>query len=170
MAIQIIFCVETNKRAATDNIYIMEVLNSCYVIDNQVKISRVYMNTKTKYNSREVLREIEKNVRSFTIGESKVIYCIDTDDFEINYQHKKELDDISGFCQGKNYDLIWFCHDVEDVFLGKRVSDSEKVKEAGNFRRKKLVDTINRDDLSSTVKRKRTSNMMTVLDKYLKRR
>lgn len=34
MAIQLIFCVETNKRADTDSIYIRETINHLYIVFN----------------------------------------------------------------------------------------------------------------------------------------
>ena len=137
MAIQLIFCMETNKRADTDSIYITETINHWYQITNQVKISKVYMTTKSKYQEKTVLKEIAQKKKDFTIGYTKVIYCIDTDQYEKNMDHKKEFLNIHQYCNIHHYDLIWFCHDVEEVFLGKKISDSQKVQEAAIFRRKK---------------------------------
>lgn len=170
MAIQMIFCVETNKKADTDSVYISETINHWYKVNNQIKISKVYMNTKSKYNSKDVLREVDKKSKAFTIGETRVIYCIDTDQYEKNIDHEKELYNITQYCKENGYDLIWFCHDVEEVFLGKRVSDSEKVQEAGMFRRKKKIEEINSDKLSCNVKRTYVSNILSILDKYLDRK
>ena len=170
MAIQMILCVETNKRADTDSIYISEVINHWYSINNQIKISKVYMNTKSKYNSKDVIKEIKTKTEAFTIGETKVIYCIDTDQYEKNADHVKELSDICQYCEVNNYDLIWFCHDVEEVFLGHKASDSQKVQEAAAFRRKKKIEEILVDKLSSGVKRVGVSNILNVLDKYLPRK
>ena len=50
MGKQIILCVETNKQADTDSTYIMDAIRHNYVIDNSVKISKIYMKTKTRYN------------------------------------------------------------------------------------------------------------------------
>ncbi len=66
--------------------------------------------------------------------------------------------------------MIWFCHDVEEVFLNKKISDSQKVQEAGAFRRKKGIQEIRLDYLTSSVMRVHTSNIMQVLDKYLARK
>ena len=49
--------------------------------------------------------------------EIKVFYCIDTDLYESCYDHQKEFEDIKNFCAKNGYELIWFCHDVEEVFL-----------------------------------------------------
>ena len=77
---------------------------------------------------------------------------------------------VSQFCKDNDYDLIWFCHDVEDVFLGKRISDSEKVAQAAAFRRKKGIQGIALDKLSSAALKNHCSNIMQVLDKYLDRK
>lgn len=66
MAIQMIFCVETSKSADTDSIYILDTINRWYKVDNKLKISKINMNTKSRYNSKDVVREIaQKNERSF---------------------------------------------------------------------------------------------------------
>lgn len=41
MAIQMIFCLETNKRAGTDYIYIKEILDNWYQLSNQVKLTPI---------------------------------------------------------------------------------------------------------------------------------
>lgn len=170
MAIQMIFCVETNKRADTDSIYITEALRHWYQLSNQIKINKVYMNAKSRYNKQEVLKEIQKKTMEYTIGVTKVIYCIDTDQYEKNPEHKNDLHKISRFCESHGYDLIWFCHDVEEVFLGKKISDSQKVQEAAAFRRKKMIQEIPANQLSSNTKNTSRSNMLCVLDKYLTRK
>ena len=50
MAIQLILCVETNKKADTDSKYIFETLRYYYNVDNRVKVSKIYIVTITKYN------------------------------------------------------------------------------------------------------------------------
>lgn len=68
-----------------------------------------------------------------------------------------------------DYDLIWFCHDVEEVFCGRKVSDSLKVQEAATFRRKKRIGEMQEERLTSNVKRVYTSNILSIFDKYLSR-
>ncbi len=62
------------------------------------------------------------------------------------------------------------CHDVEEVFWGHKVSDSQKVQEAFSFRKKKRITEISSKNLSSKDKRTCTSNILDVLDKYLIRK
>lgn len=170
MAIQLILCVETNKRADTDSIYIMETIRHWYMLNNQTKISRIYMNTKSRYNSKDVRREIAKKTKDFVSGETRVIYCIDTDQYERNADHAKELNTIRRYCEENHYELIWFCHDIEEVFLGKKISDSEKVQEAGAFSSKNKIAKIEEERLSRSAVHTHASNILSVLDKYLSRK
>lgn len=170
MAIQLIFCVETNKRADTDSIYINEMIHYLYNIDNKVKISKVYMGSKTKYKSKEIIKEISNKKEMYKLGDSIVIYCIDTDQYETNQEHKSDYEKIQKYCDMNNYELIWFCHDIEEVFLGHKVPDSEKVKQAANFKKGDIVNKININMLQESVKRINASNMLNVLDKYLQRK
>ncbi len=71
MAVQLIFCVETNKKADTDSIYISELVNYFYVLNNQIKISKVYMGTKSKYCSKEIIKEIEKKQKHLSLEKQK---------------------------------------------------------------------------------------------------
>lgn len=170
MSIQMILCVETNKQADTDSIYITEAINRYFVVDNKVKISKVYMGTKTKYKSKDVLREINQKIKMYTIGESQVIYCIDTDQFETNPEHQREFQEIINFCEEHGYELIWFCHDVEEVFLGKKISDKLKRKEAADFRKNKKIEQVDVKCLASANRNCRMSNMFNILEKYLSRK
>ena len=169
MAIQLILCVETNKKADTDSKYIFETIRYYYNVDNSVKLSKIYMGTKTKYNSKEVLKEIKQKKSMFSHG-SMVIYCIDTDQYEKNPNHKKEYDEIQKYCEHENYEMVWFCHDVEEVFIGYKVSDSDKTKKAAEFVKKNIVKNVNYKKLSSDKLIKNTSNMLLVFDKYLQRK
>ena len=102
--------------------------------------------------------------------QTRVIYCIDTDAYETNYEQKKELDDIKSFCEKNGYDLIWFCLDVEEVFLGKQVESSHKVKEAGAFRSSRGIERVREEKLTVKEIRNKCSNFLRVLDRYLERK
>lgn len=170
MVKQMIFCLETNKRASTDYIYIKEAVDYLYENKGHIKISPVYMGTKTKYCSKDILKEINEKRRMLIHGETKVIYFIDTDAFEKSIEHADAFQNIQQFCEKNGYDLIWFCHDVEEVFLGRKISDDLKVKEAGTYRRKKEIEKISIEKLASETVRPYASNLLCVLDKYLDRK
>ena len=150
MGKQIILCVETNKQADTDSTYIMDAIRHNYVIDNSVKISKIYMKTKTRYNDKGVVRDIDKLINMYNHGKSYVVYCIDTDQIESNQMHKMEFDNISDY---------W-----------KKVKDSEKRKTAAEFRKKECVKKLNFNDMRSNKQLKGKSNLLLVMDKYLDRK
>lgn len=170
MVKQLIFCLETNKRANTDYIYIKAAMDYLYENNDHIKISPVYMGTKTKYRSGGVWKEINEKKKMFIHGETKVIYFIDTDAFEKSIEHDKAFRDIQRFCEENDYDLIWFCHDVEEVFLGRKIPDDLKVREAGTYKRKKEIEKISPEKLSSETVQAYTSNFLCILDKYLDRK
>lgn len=170
MAIQMILCVETKKSADTDSIYIRDTIKRWYKVDNKIKISQIYMNTKSRYNSKDVVREIAQKKKAYVIGDTRVVYFIDTDQYENNPDHARELSEISCYCENNGFDLVWFCHDVEEVFLGHKISDSQKVQEASAFRRKKKIEEIKIEKLTCDSKRAGVSNILNVLDKYLDRK
>lgn len=170
MAIQMILCVETKKSADTDSVYILETINYWYKIDNKIKISKINMNSKSRYNSKAVIKEITQKKKDFRIGDTKIIYFIDTDQYEKNLDHEREFAEISRYCEENGFDLVWFCHDVEEVFLGHKVSDSKKVQEATIFRRKKKIEEIQIEKLLCDRKRACVSNILTIFDKYLERK
>lgn len=170
MARQLIFCLETNKRANTDYIYIKEAIDFLYQESRQVKISPIYMGTKTKYRSKDVLKEISQKKKMFIHGETKVIYFIDTDAFEKSAEHENAFREIRQFCEKNNFDLVWFCHDVEEVFLGRQIPDDLKVQAAGTYRGKGEIEKMSPEKLSSEIMRKNTSNLLCVLDQYLDRK
>lgn len=170
MAIQMILCVETKKSADTDSIYILDTINRWYKVDNKVKISKINMNSKSRYNSKDVVREIAKKKKEFVLGYTHVIYFIDTDQYDRNPEHERELKEITRYCEDNGINLVWFCHDVEEVFLGHKVSDSQKVQEATTFRRKRKIEEIQIEKLSCNTQRACVSNIMNILDKYLARK
>lgn len=170
MALQMILCLETNKAAATDFLYIRETINRFYALDNKIRITPVYMNSKSRYKSNEVVKNIKRNMNAFTIGESKVIYCIDTDSYENDIVQSKELDEVKDYCQKNGYELIWFCHDVEEVYIGSKVSANKKVAVANDFRRKKLIQNISEENMSSKRIAVRRSNILLIMDKYMRRK
>lgn len=170
MAIQMIFCLETNKRAGTDYIYIKEILSNLYQMNNHVKISPIYMGTKTKYQSKDILRDIRQKTKEYIHGETKVIYCIDTDEYERVSEDANAFRDIRQFCEEREYELIWFCHDVEEVFVGQSISDSQKVKVAKAFRNNKDIEKLSRERLSEKGPKSCASNILRVLDLYLERK
>lgn len=174
MALQLIFCIETNKKADTDKIYVMETLYRFYgnllSKSREIKISYVRMEGKTNYNSRRVVSEIRERVGQYNEsvgGRSQVIYCIDTDHFESNESQRRETERIEQYCLSKGYDFVWFCHDIEEVYIGQSVSKSDKKKTAVRFKKNKNIQNVEKSSLAATQRTSGKSNILAVTGKYL---
>ena len=170
MGIQLIFCVETTNRANTDTVYIRDTVSQWYKTDNKVVINIVNLETKTKYKSTNIVRKITELKKGFVTGETRVIYFIDTDRYEHNPDHARELGDIRKYCNDNGCDFVWFCHDVEEVYLGHKVQNNQKVAEASAFRAKKKIKDIKISQLTCDDMRTGTSNIINILGKYLERK
>ena len=65
-----------------------------------------------------------------------------------------------------NYEFVWFCKDIEHVYIGKRIDDSQKKKEAENFKIQKLIEKVDGKNLSQKNYEAKRSNILAVLDTY----
>ena len=87
----------------------------------------------------------------------------DTDNFSVDPDRLKELNSITKYCNDHNYELITFCLDIEDVYLGNTVSNTQKVKAASKFTNKDGVTNINE-------KNRHKSNILLVLNQLFVRK
>lgn len=168
MGLQLIFAVETNKTCKSDWIYIKDTIDRFYKCSvNSLKLSIIYMNGKTNYRSRE------KDVRSLINqydrinNKSKVIYCIDCDNYDSKPEDKKFIDNIIKFCEEHDYECVWFCKDIESVYWGEKVSNNQKKNKAISFKKNRMIDNINEKNISVTTYKINTSNILTILDKFI---
>ena len=74
------------------------------------------------------------------------------------------------FCNDNKYELIWFCKDIERVYLRKKVVKDENKKEAGKFKANKTIRNIDAKNLVASNYKDGTSNILNILDKYLERK
>lgn len=167
MSKQVLLCVETNSNSRTDYLYIQSVIKRFYIDDRKIVYRPVFMETKTKYKDKGVVRDINSRIKKFP-GETKVIYFIDVDDYEVSYETKLLFDEIENYCKNNGFDFVFFCRDVEDVFWGKPVSD--KVKKAKIFNEKNGISSVNEANLCSLLKKRHCSNILNILDKYWSRK
>ena len=173
MGLQLIFVVETNKNCKSDWIYIKDTIECFYQYNQaQVKFSPVYMAGKGNYKNKE--KEINGLISQYAAGnktnESKVMFCFDCDDYDSKAEDTDFLEKAKHYCAEKEYDFIWFCKDVERVYLGKKVDDSQKKKEAAMFKAKKLIGTVDEGKLTIDNYRSNSSNIMNIVGKYLSRK
>ena len=193
MALQLLFVVETNKKCKSDLIYIKDTIGKFYLYDrSHVKLSTVYLDGKTKYKDNGKKREVEKLLKQYnnasTENKSVVIYCFDYDDYDTKPDDKTFLEDVKKFCEKENkeeeqkvkkneenkqkswkvkYEFVWFCKDIERVYLGREVSDKEKKKESKKFKANNLINNVDERNLSEESYKNNSSNILTVLDKYI---
>jgi hypothetical protein len=162
----VIICVESDKKANTDPSYIDKAIKKFYVIDNTVKLSYQYLGGKGNYNRKGLLTEINKLRKTSHFETSHVVYCIDTDD--LNDQDAiRENGKIEDFCKSKGFEFVWFCRDVEEVFLHKQIFDVNKVAEAKKFARDPCLSKATKDSLSAKTCTRYKSNLLQVLDKFM---
>jgi K+ transporter len=166
---QFILCVETNKIDLSDKIYVNAILDYVYKlnISNKHKKTYVYLGSKYNYNNRSILKEIRSNEQKYP-GRSILIYFFDKDKFTSNPRDLRFIKEIEEYTSKVNCEVVWFVKDIENVFLGKSVSDKNKVDESIRFKKNNLVlslklENLEKEDPMSAGE----SNLLTVFDKYL---
>jgi len=102
--------------------------------------------------------------------QSKAIFCFDCDNYDISQEDADFLATAKQYCAENGYDFVWFCKDVESVYLGKKVDDKQKGTEAAWFKARRLIAEVDKNRLSIGNYRANTSNILTVIDKYLSRK
>lgn len=61
---------------------------------------------------------------------SKVIFCFDCDDYDVEQKDADFLKEAKKYCDDKCYEFVWFCKDVERVYLDKKVDDGLKKQQS----------------------------------------
>ena len=107
---------------------------------------------------------VNKLITQFGAGsdnsESYVFICIDCDKYDSDPADRQFLTQAEEYCQARqNYDLIWFCRDVEDVFLGHMVADKQKKAEANRFVKNHMIDHIDVHRLTEKKYKAHSSNI-----------
>lgn len=164
----VLFCVESTPQADTDTLYIQETLEHFYVRSSKITIRFVHMKSKTRYNSKTVREEIKR--RSMYFEDITVIYCVDTDDYDISSDSNELLNKIREHCESNNYEFIFFCKDIEDVYWGQKVQKTKKISEASRFRSSKSIEKVNEKLLQRGQYQAHCSNILNVLDRYFTRK
>ena len=95
---------------------------------------------------------------------ASVLYCFDCDDYDTKPDDRNFLEQTKQYCSDNGYTFIWFCKDIERVYIGKKVDDSQKKKEAELFKKRKHIDKVDKHSLSANNYQINTSNILTVLD------
>lgn len=170
MGLQLIFVVETDKKCKSDQIYIKDTIEQFYQYDSaHTKFSFVYMDGKGNYDRKKIKDEIKACINPYR-GQSFVIYCFDCDDYDSKPEDLAFLNMVNRYCANLGYEFVWFCKDIESVYLGRKVPKSQKKAESASFRGKKQIGNVNANTLLATHLKSNTSNLMIILDKYLERK
>jgi hypothetical protein len=166
---QFIFVVETNKKCQSDWMYIKDTIEHFYTFDGtQVKLSTVYMDGRGNYKKKE--KDIQSLISQYKAAskknQSKVIYCFDCDNFDTNAEDENFLKNAKQYCEENGYEFVWFCRDIEQVYIGKQVEKSQKRTEAATFKAKKLIINVNADKLLKKNYCVSASNFMNIMDQF----
>ena len=166
MSKHVLLWVETNKQARTDTAYVNETIN--YYYDRKKSIYRIEeLETKTHYNSSKVLKKTKEFCQYVPKDDAVIIYCIDVDNYQVSIEQNKLFESIKSFCTERNYELVLFCKDVEDVYWREQIQKNEKKMKAQEFIQKKLIVSVNEGDLRKDGLHRHGSNVLTILDKYM---
>ena len=164
----LLIIVETRKGANTDDTYIKETIKRFYPGMHNFTTKFIYIESKSAFNSKNVNRDIKVYVSYSTVV--GIIQCIDLDDYDTSIIAQNLNNKIEQYCQKKNYDLVWFCKNVEDVYyFNTRIEKNKKVIKAKQFIQNNMIETIDEKNLKSQIYSKGHSNILNVLDKYYKR-
>lgn len=112
-----------------------------------------------------MLKDLAARIRAFP-GDTVVVYCIDYDDSASNPETKALFNEIQAFCRDNGYEFVYFCRDVEDVYLGDQVADTEKVRAVARFIRKRSINDVDESQLKRNDYKRHHSNILGVLDRY----
>lgn len=164
---RILFCVETTKHADTDYGYIRDTIHHYYEESSKIVTRPIYMESKSRYNSRSVQEEIKTHSG---MADTVVIYCIDTDEYDVSDKDRELLKQIRNYCGMNGYEYIFFCKNVEDVFCGHKIPKTQKVQAIRKFRTSESIRKIDVNNLQRDNYQVHCSNILNVLDKYWKRK
>lgn len=167
MSLQLIFVVETNDKTKSDDVYISELIKSRYDLSsNEYVYNFVHMNGKTKYDSSPVKTGINKLCSLNKFGENVIIFCFDTDRIDIKAEDTNFMNKVEQYCIDNSYKYVWFCFDIECVFLGHSIQDAQKKTESLKYMKNKNKN-YNQVLLKSNAKTEHHSNILCVLDDLL---
>lgn len=138
--VQLLFVVETNQAAKTDDAYYLWILHNYfqrYISSKGLSgvkfyINFVYMDGKTNYNSKYATTQITNYKSEFVLGPTEVIYCFDIDNY--GNKNRQFINTVKQYCASNNY-YISFAHpEIENVF--NITGSDSKVEKVKRFRKK----------------------------------
>ena len=73
MNLQLVLCVEANRKAQTDNIYIKQTISRFYNIGNNVRLTFINMGGKSNFKAPDVKRQVKQYCQDYKIGATVVL-------------------------------------------------------------------------------------------------
>ena len=121
------------------------------------------------YYANGIKRKIEQKIKLFS--DATIVFCFGSDDIFVDTETVSLNKKIEKYCKSNGYKIVWFCRDIEEVFLHRKVEKSEKIISAAKFNVKKglgeaSVTLLNRAGALS----KQTSNFTCVFDALFNRK
>lgn len=173
MGLQLIFVVETNKSCKSDWIYIKDTIDRFFKYDNaHTKFTPLYLGGRGNYSKKQ--REIKSYISQYAStskqNRSKVIFCFDCDNYDGNPDDSRFIKEAQQYCKEHGYDFVWFCRDIEHVYLGKSVPEKDKKSESVRFKANKMIKNVEKSRLSADGFKLQSSNIMNVLSKHLEQK
>ena len=159
--LQLIIVMETRSSNKSDYMYIKSTIDYYYK-PRTFGITKLYAETKSKLITQDAKIE---SIKAKTDRNVIVILCAD-------YDREEELNKIIvTYCNANHYELVWMNPNIEEVYWGKHVDDKDKEREAIKFQQKKnkLLPTLTNISSQEPLNKKKTSNILIILDKYLQR-
>lgn len=176
--LQLIFVVETSSDDKTDNIYLRTVLDYFFTSISKeygckTNIKTIFLNGKQHYKDKKILNNIANQTRMFASYNegaiTKTIYIMDTDSTNKIYEVGSYFHNVQKFCSDHGFELVWFCKNAENVFLGKEVDQIDnKTEAAKSFAKNDGIKKLDINNLSKSSIEYKCSNILVVIGKYLK--
>ena len=167
---QLLLVTETSDEDKTDAIYINEVIKHFFDISG-INIQWITLGGKTHYKDKRIenkIKNLTKMYKTYTNGETITIFFIDTDSPEKEYKQGSFFCNLCDYIAEKGYELVWFCKNAENVFLGVEASSlNNKTERAKEFAKDNAINDVDKERLSKIAIELNCSNILIVLSKYL---
>ncbi len=178
--LQIIQVLETSDKDKSDDLYLNSIFRRFFTkldLDgNEVTIQSIFLEGKQNYNSDKIINQINNYTSMFNCwddnpGKTVVIYFIDTDGADLNYDPNSYFGNLVGFCSENNFELVWFSKNSENVFLNLEPEQvNNKTESAKQFLISNQIFSLDKNKLMKDNLEIGCSNILTVLSKYLKQK
>ena len=155
--------VESDKKSKTDSIYINVIIEKFFKkYTSLVKIEYIYASGKGNLISSKIINRIKTKSREF--NKCELLFVYDTDEYSTNQNDIKINNSITEYARKNNYNVAWFCKDIENVLLNKSIDNNKKLEEAKNFIRNKDHINININKLQASKIKQGSSNIVNILN------